>query len=157
MKRIRQNTTLAAVVLISVACALVACGGGRETPPGPSITPPPGSNMAPLSLAITDAPPVGVSVLTFEITITGATQDEPVNGRGDGNTSPDARRASAGTNVFLRAERSGRENGRVYRIAFAASDGKGGTCDGTATVAVPRDRGKPAVDSAPPSYDSFRG
>ena len=38
----------------------------------------------------------------------------------------------------LRAERSPRGDGRVYRIAFAASDAHGGECTGAATVAVPR-------------------
>jgi len=89
------------------------------------------------------------------LTITAVTQDEPLNGEDDGNTSPDAKRASAGNEVFLRAERSGRGDGRVYRVAFTASDGKGGTCEGTATVAVPLSRASKAVDSAPPSFDSF--
>jgi hypothetical protein len=78
-----------------------------------------------------------------------------MNGKGDGNTSPDAKRATAGSQVFLRAERSGKGNGRIYRLAFTASDGRGGTCEGTATVAVPRKKKRPAVDSAPPSYNSF--
>ena len=30
---------------------------------------------------------------------------------------------------------------RVYRIAFAGSDGAGGTCAGVATVGVPHDQG----------------
>lgn len=72
MKRIRQNTRLAAVLLMSLAAAFVGCGGGSEVPPPPSSNPPPGSNVASVSLAITDAPPAGVSVLTFEATITGA-------------------------------------------------------------------------------------
>jgi hypothetical protein len=45
----------------------------------------------------------------------------------------------------------------VYRIAFTASDGRGGSCSGTAKVSVPRKKRKAAVDSAPPSYDSLVG
>jgi hypothetical protein len=45
--------------------------------------------------------------------------------------------------------------GRVYRIEFDATDGNGGSCSGTAKVSVPRTKNKPAVDSAPPSYDSL--
>ena len=91
------------------------------------------------------------------ITITGVTQDEPVNEKGDGNTAPDASAGPSSHQVSLRAERSGRGDGRVYRIAFTVSDGRGGLCDGTTTVGVSHDQGGQAtpVDSAPPGYDSF--
>lgn len=89
------------------------------------------------------------------LTITGITQDEPVKGVGDGNTSPDAIVGAAGA-FQVRAERSGLGDGRVYRVAFHASDGQGGSCTGVASVGVPHDQGgQPTpVDSAPPSYDS---
>lgn len=91
------------------------------------------------------------------LTITGVTQDEPLNGVADGNTSPDAEAGPQPNNVRLRAERSGRGDGRVYRISFTGSDGKGGTCADTVTVGVPHDMGKGStpIDSAPPSYNSF--
>jgi Galactose oxidase, central domain len=89
------------------------------------------------------------------LTITGVTQDEPVDGNGDGDLSPDAAAGSQSNDVQLRSERSGGGDGRVYRIAFTGSDGQGGSCTGTASVGVPRNTGSPAVDSAPPSYDSF--
>jgi len=80
--------------------------------------------------------------------VTGVTQDEPLNGVGDGNTSPDALRASSAKQVWLRAERSGTGNGRVYRIGFTVTDGLGGSCTGVAIVGVPHDQGGPsAVDS----------
>ena len=75
------------------------------------------------------------------LTITGVTQDEPINGLGDGDTSPDAAVGPASNKVKLRAERSGLGDGRVYRIAFTGSDGLGGTCAGVATVGVPHDQG----------------
>lgn len=87
-----------------------------------------------------DGDPVTVSV-------TGVTQDEPVNGKADGNTSPDAMLGPGGDRVRLRAERSGRGDGRVYRIAFTASDPSGASCSGGRTVSVPHHRGAPAVDS----------
>src|SRR5882762_4968364 len=87
------------------------------------------------------------------LTVDGVTQDEPVVGSGD-NTSPDAVDQGDGQ-LRVRAERNPHGDGRVYRIAFTASDGKGGSCSGTATVSVPRKKRKPAVDSAPPSYDSL--
>jgi dipeptidyl aminopeptidase/acylaminoacyl peptidase len=88
------------------------------------------------------------------IRIDGVTQDEPVTSEGD-PTSPDAQSGPAADQVQLRAERNPRGDGRVYRLSFTASDGQGGSCAGTATVSVPRHRDEPAVDSAPPSYDSF--
>ena len=87
------------------------------------------------------------------ITVDGVTQDEPVTGSGD-QTSPDAIDEGEGE-LRVRAERSPRGDGRVYRIAFTVTDDRGGSCSGTATVSVPRKKRKPAVDSAPPSYDSF--
>lgn len=75
------------------------------------------------------------------ITITGVTQDEALNGLGDGDTSPDAQVGSASNKVLLRAERSGTGDGRVYRIAYTASDPAGATCSGVVTVGVPHDQG----------------
>jgi hypothetical protein len=91
------------------------------------------------------------------LTITGVTQDEPLNGPGDGNTTPDAQAGAQPNTVLLRAERSGTGDGRVYRISFTGSDGQGATCSGTLTVGVPHDQGGGSVpvDSAPPSFDSF--
>jgi len=75
------------------------------------------------------------------LTVTGVTQDEPPNGSADGNTFPDARPGPASNQVFLRAERSGLGDGRVYRISFTGSDGRGGSCVGVAIVGVPHDQG----------------
>jgi hypothetical protein len=87
------------------------------------------------------------------ITITGVTQDEPVNGKGDGNTSPDAVIQDGAASV--RAERSGTGNGRVYQISFTAEDAKGGSCAGVVRVGVPHSRGKgvTAIDDGQ-IYDS---
>jgi hypothetical protein len=83
------------------------------------------------------------------ITITGVTQDEPVNGKGDGNTSPDAVIQDGAASV--RAERSGTGNGRVYHISFTADDGKGDSCTGVVRVGVPHSQGKgvTAIDDGP--------
>jgi len=89
------------------------------------------------------------------LAVKGVTQDEPVNGSGDGATSPDAQAGPASDSVNLRAER-GNGDGRVYRITFEGSDGKGGTCAGAVNVTVPRSQGtqRVAVDSGQ-SYTSF--
>jgi hypothetical protein len=83
------------------------------------------------------------------IAIDGVTQDEPVGHH------PDARRESRPFQVGLRASREPRGDGRVYRIAFSASDHRGGECEGIARVEVRRKKKQAAIDSAPPSYDSF--
>jgi hypothetical protein len=83
---------------------------------------------------------LGVSGADVVVAITGVTQDEPVNGRGDGDTSPDA--VVRGSRTLLRAERSGRGNGRVYHVHFMATDAQGQTCTGAVAVGVPH-RGRP--------------
>ncbi|GMR19583.1 MAG: hypothetical protein BMS9Abin36_0178 [Gammaproteobacteria bacterium] len=75
------------------------------------------------------------------LTIDSITQDEPVNGLGDGDTSPDGFGIGAPI-AQLRAERSGLGNGRVYQVSFTANDGKGGTCSGVVGVGVPHDQGQ---------------
>jgi hypothetical protein len=99
-------------------------------------------------MGVTD--PEGDSVI---ITVTGVTQDEPVNGNGDGNTSPDAVIQAGSASV--RAERSGNGNGRVYQISFTADDGKGGSCTGAVKVGVPHSqkKGVTAIDDGQ-IYDS---
>jgi len=88
--------------------------------------------------------------------ISGVTQDEALNGTGDGDTAPDAARVSGRSDqVQVRAERSGQGDGRVYRISFTASDGVE-SCTGTVSVGVPHDRsGGGAVDTTSVIVNSF--
>lgn len=79
-------------------------------------------------------------------------QDEPTNGLGDGDTCPDALGTGTGA-ALLRAERRGTGNGRVYTVFFTATDGKGGSSQGSVVVSVPHDQGNNAVDDGP-SVDS---
>jgi hypothetical protein len=88
------------------------------------------------------------------ITIDSIFQDEAVNAFGSGHTSPDGQGVGTST-AYVRAERSGFGNGRVYHIGFTADDGRGGTCSGTVLVSVPLHRGPkgaPVDDGA--LYDS---
>jgi hypothetical protein len=85
--------------------------------------------------------------LSYEIR--SVTQDEPVL-RG-----PDAKRAERFDQVWLRAERRGKGDGRVYRIEYLASDGEGNACDGIVSVDVPHDRAHPAAGDSGGSFDSF--
>jgi hypothetical protein len=87
------------------------------------------------------------------ITVLGVKQDEPVLTTGEDTTSPDAVIQAGSASV--RAERLGSGNGRVYHLAFQASNSQGGTCTGDVTVGVPHSLGKGviAIDSGP-AYDS---
>jgi hypothetical protein len=110
---------------------------------GPNLWPP-NHKLVPITLTGASDPDGDPITLT----ITGVTQDEPLNGLGDGDTSPDA--VLTGGALQLRAERSGTGDGRVYRIAFTVADDEGASCTGVATVGVPHDQGKkkpPPVDS----------
>jgi hypothetical protein len=95
---------------------------------------------------------------SITITILGVTQDEPLDGLGDGDTAPDA--VIQGSSVLLRAERAGTPtvpgNGRVNRIHFTANDGVGGLCSDSVTVCVPHDirKGSSCVDDGQ-DYDSL--
>ena len=102
--------------------------------------------------------PVGITGVSdpendpVTIFITSVTQDEPTQGIEGGDTGPDA--VIQGPTVLLRAERSGKGNGRVYRVNFTATDGQGGSCSGSVLVSVPHDVKKgDAVDDGQ-SYDS---
>ncbi|MDF0675053.1 MAG: SBBP repeat-containing protein [Nitrospira sp.] len=102
----------------------------------------PNHQLVPIAImGVTD--PDGDSVT---ITVTGVTQDEPVKGKGDGNTSPDAVIQVGAASV--RAERSGSGNGHVYQISFKADDGQGSSCGGAVTVGVPHSqkKGLTAID-----------
>ncbi|HET6348899.1 MAG TPA: FlgD immunoglobulin-like domain containing protein [Candidatus Krumholzibacteria bacterium] len=75
-------------------------------------------------------------------TLVSITSSEPVNGHGDGHTSPDIQNADYGTadRCFdLRAERSGNGDGRIYSIVYSAMDGSGNAVYDTVEVRVPHD------------------
>jgi hypothetical protein len=95
---------------------------------------------------------------TVMVTITSITQDEPVTGRGLGDTTPDG--SGVGTSMAqVRAERLARGgDGRVYHIGFSSHDGRGGQCEGTISVCVPHDRRRTStcVDQGP-LFDSTGG
>jgi HpiC1 cyclase len=88
------------------------------------------------------------------ITITSIGQDEPTKSPGSGNTAPDGSGVGSDT-AFVRAERDGRGDGRVYHIGLSAADGQGGTCTGEVIVGVPHSKKSTAVDGGP-LFDSRR-
>ena len=111
--------------------------------PSVPVLGPPNHALVPVTITgVTD--PNGDPVT---ITITAITQDEVVYGPGK-DASPDG--AGIGTHTaWVKAERDGNGDGRVYRIAFLATDGNGGRSSGSVFVAVPHDQGAGAhaVDS----------
>lgn len=120
--------------------------------PNPSMLWPPNHKMTTVSVTgITDP-----DLDPLAITVTGVTQDEPVKGKGSGNTSPDAVVHPDGT-VDLRAERTGAapHNGRVYELSVTATDPDGLFCERKVQVCVPHDQSDPheCVDDGQ-NYDS---
>src|SRR5262249_30992754 len=103
---------------------------------------------------------VSVSVLgvsggsgPIQVQFTGIRQDEPVVDAG-GDTCPDA--SGVGTSAArVRAERNGNGDGRVYHLAFTATDPAGATCSGEVKVCVPhaQGHGKHCVDGGA-TYDA---
>lgn len=81
------------------------------------------------------------SSLTIELTVC---SDEEENSRSDGNTSDDIIIEEDGT-LLLRAERKGKENGRVYTISAQIVDCAGDMHTSVATVKVPKSKGEDAV------------
>ena len=77
------------------------------------------------------------------VAVAGVTQDEALNGTGDGDTAPDASTSGLPTNaVALRAERSGNGDGRIYRIGVLVTDADGASCSTTVFVGVPKSQGR---------------
>jgi len=87
----------------------------------------------------------------LKVTFHLASSDEPVNGKGDGNTEPDI--ILECDQVQLRSERQGGSNGRTYRLGWTAVDASGNTADGECVVRVPHDQsGKEVNDTDEPAY-----
>jgi len=78
---------------------------------------------------------------SLPITITDIFQDEPIIPVRGNKKYPDG--DGIGTDVaWLRAERLGGGDGRIYEIFFNADDGQGLACDGFVKVCVPHDQKK---------------
>lgn len=67
------------------------------------------------------------------------TSNEPINGLGDGDIAPDWVIIDA-HHLLLRAERSGKGDGRVYTIKVTCKDAADNTVVKTVTVQVPKNQ-----------------
>ena len=97
---------------------------------------PPNHKMVAVTVSVTTSD--AVSGVTTRII--SATSNEPDNGLGDGDTAGDTAITGAMT-LNLRAERSGKGNGRTYTITVEARDAAGNASTKTCTVFVPKSQG----------------
>jgi hypothetical protein len=76
--------------------------------------------------------------------ITKVTSNEPQNGGGKDNVSPDWQ-IIGNDKVLLRAERNGNGTGRIYTITVTCTDAVGSSTSKTVQVKVPHDQGKAEI------------
>ena len=122
------------------SCSFLVTVNDTEGPPvgpvsaSPNILWSPNHTMNNVALAYE----VGVDNCGGGVTcvVSSITSNEPQNGTGDGDTSPDWEIVSP-TRVRLRAERAGTGTGRVYTITIRCTDGRGNQTFRTTTVTVP--------------------
>jgi hypothetical protein len=104
----------------------------------PSVIWPPNHKMVPVTVSADASASCGPPVCK----IVAITSDEPANGAGDGNTSPDAL-IVGDLAAEIRAERAGGGLlGRTYTITVECTDTAGNTTRKDTTVFVPHDRRK---------------
>jgi hypothetical protein len=99
---------------------------------------PPNHKMVPVALAVDVFDICDASPRCQVISIT---SNEPVNGLGDGNTSPDWRIVD-NLHLELRAERSGGGSGRVYTVTVRCTDDSGNSATRSVQVPVAHDQGR---------------
>jgi len=103
----------------------------------PNVLWPPNHKMVPVTVAVTVTDVCDASVACH---ITSVTSNEPANGLGDGNTSPDWQITGPLT-ANLRSERAGGGSGRVYTLTVQCTDASHNSATGMALVMVPHDQG----------------
>jgi hypothetical protein len=94
---------------------------------------PPNHNMVPVTLTVAATDSCGIA----SEKIVSVTSNEPSDGLGDGDTSPDWN-ITGDVGRQLRAERSGTGNGRIYTITVGVTDMSGNTTRRSVEVAVPK-------------------
>jgi len=102
----------------------------------PSSLWPPNHKMVDVTVSydVTDNCPLPPNSCTLSVT-----SNEPVNGKGDGDTFPDWIVVDD-HHVLLRAERAGNGDGRIYTITITCTDSGGNSSEDQVEVTVPHDR-----------------
>ena len=90
--------------------------------------------MVPVTVAVSATDNCDPSVICRIVSVA---SNEPVDGLGDGDTSPDWV-VTGNLTLDLRAERSGKGTGRVYTITVECTDLSGNKSTSTVAVSVPR-------------------
>jgi hypothetical protein len=122
-----SNSSSATQTITVTASPLVITGGTAS----PNSLWPPNHKFVPVTVSYTLSGGCG----TGACSISSVTSNEPINGLGDGDTSPDWQVIDA-HHVNLRAERSGTGSGRIYTITVTCTDGGGHTSTKTTQVTV---------------------
>lgn len=104
-----------------------------STAPSISTLSPPNHRMVPITITVSATDDLSAPICT----VTGVTSNEAQNGLGDGDTPTDWL-LTGGLTLQLRAERSGKGNGRIYTIAVRCVDAAGNAATSSTTVTVPR-------------------
>lgn len=107
----------------------------------PNVLWPPNHKFVPVSVSWNATDNCSAPVCS----ISSVSSNEPVNGLGDGDTSPDWI-ITSGSTLLLRAERSGLGTGRVYTITVSCRDAAGNVSSQVVTVSVPHDQGNNKVE-----------
>lgn len=129
-------------VLDNISVVKAAPPADTTPPVITSLTPstatlwPPNHKLVPIALTASATDAVGVTSLK----IISVTSNEPDNGLGDGDTANDIA-ITGDLTLNLRAERSGKGNGRIYTITVEAKDAAGNASTKTVTVSVPKSQG----------------
>ena len=120
--RLTPNNTCTPPLIASVTAA-------------PSVIWPPNHEMVPVTVFTDASAACGPAVCK----IAEIKSDEPSNGSGDGNTSPDVLNV-VGLTAEIRAERAGGSLGRTYTITVACTDTAGNAATKDTHVFVPHDQ-----------------
>lgn len=103
----------------------------------PNVLWPPNHKMVPVTITVSASDECS----DVSSSIVGVTSDEPVDGLGDGHTSPDWI-VTGPLTLLVRAERSGTGDGRVYTVTIDVADDSGNIASGSTTIVVPHDQGR---------------
>lgn len=112
-------------------------GPELEVSASPSVLWPPNHKMVRITpeISVWD----NCSGAQTQVALVSITCNEPDEGQGDGHTSDDILIDGDG-NIYLRAERSGTGDDRVYTITYEAMDAVGNNTQASVTVTVPHDK-----------------